>query len=193
MIGALAVYKSRARPYREGEESLLLALSSQLAVAVENARLHERTKDLGEVLEATLDSERRSTRQLRGLYEISASFAESLSLDATLEAVTKTMVQLFDLDAAVIRMPGARGRFWSRRRSTSGSPPCGRPRNACSRSRSPWTRRSRGGSSARAGPSFSSPAWPAAATRTALAEPFLAQGGTRPSSHWRLRVRPWAR
>ena len=109
VIGALAVYKSRARSYREGEESLLLALSSQLAVAVENARLHERTKDLGEVLEATLDSERRSTRQLRGLYEISASFAESLSLDATLAAVTKAMVQLFDLDAAVIRMPGARG------------------------------------------------------------------------------------
>jgi serine phosphatase RsbU (regulator of sigma subunit)/uncharacterized protein YigA (DUF484 family) len=109
VIGALAVYKTRARPYREGEESLLLALSSQLAVAVENARLHERTKELGEVLEATLDSERRSSRQLRGLYEISASFAESLSLDATLAAVTKTMVQLFDLDAAVIRMPGARG------------------------------------------------------------------------------------
>ena len=84
VIGALAVYKSRARPYREGEESLLLALSSQLAVAVENARLHERTKELGEVLEATLDSERRSSRQLRGLYEISASFSESPSLDATI-------------------------------------------------------------------------------------------------------------
>ena len=109
VIGALAVYKTRARPYREGEESLLLALSSQLAVAVENARLHERAKDLGEVLEATLASERRSTRQLRGLYEISASFSESLSLDATIAAVAKTMVQLFDLDAAVIRMPGGRG------------------------------------------------------------------------------------
>jgi serine phosphatase RsbU (regulator of sigma subunit) len=109
VIGALAVYKTRARPYREGEESLLLALSSQLAVAVENARLHERTKKLGEVLEATLDSERRSTRELRALYEISASFSESLSLDATLDAVAKTMVQLFELDAAVIRMPGARG------------------------------------------------------------------------------------
>jgi serine phosphatase RsbU (regulator of sigma subunit) len=109
VIGALAVYKTRARSYREGEESLLLALSSQLAVAVENARLHERAKELGEVLEATLDSERRSTRQLRGLYEISASFAESLSLDGTLAAVAKTMVQLFDLDAAVIRMPDARG------------------------------------------------------------------------------------
>jgi serine phosphatase RsbU (regulator of sigma subunit) len=109
VIGALAVYKTRPRPYREGEESLLLALSSQLAVAVENARLHERAKELGEVLETTLDSERRAARQLRGLYEISASFSESLSLDATLEAVAKTMVQLFGLDAAVIRMPSARG------------------------------------------------------------------------------------
>ena len=109
VIGALAVYKTRARPYREGEESLLIALSSQLAVAVENARLHERAKELGEVLETTLDSERRAARQLRGLYEISASFSESLSLDATLDAVAKTMVQLFGLDAAVIRMPGARG------------------------------------------------------------------------------------
>jgi serine phosphatase RsbU (regulator of sigma subunit)/uncharacterized protein YigA (DUF484 family) len=109
VIGALAVYKTRARPYREGEESLLLALSSQLAVAVENARLHERAKELGEVLESALDSERRSARQLRSLYEISASFSESLSLDATLDAVTKTVVQLFGLDAAVIRMPSARG------------------------------------------------------------------------------------
>ncbi len=109
VIGALAVYKTRARPYREGEESLLLALSSQLAVAVENARLHERAKELGEVLEETLDSERRAAKQLRGLYEISASFSESLSLDATLDAVAKTMVQLFGLDAAAIRMPDARG------------------------------------------------------------------------------------
>jgi serine phosphatase RsbU (regulator of sigma subunit) len=109
VIGALAVYKTRARAYREGEESLLLALSSQLAVAVENARLHERAKELGEVLEMTLDSERRAARQLRGLYEISASFSESLSLDATLDAIAKTMVQLFGLDAAVIRIPGARG------------------------------------------------------------------------------------
>jgi serine phosphatase RsbU (regulator of sigma subunit)/uncharacterized protein YigA (DUF484 family) len=108
-IGALGVYKTRTRPYREGEEGLLLALSSQLAVAVQNARLHERAKELGERLERTLESERRSARQLRGLYEISQSFAESLSLQATLDAVVKSMVELFDVDAAVIRMPDERG------------------------------------------------------------------------------------
>lgn len=109
VIGALAVFKTRPRPYREGEEGLLIALSSQLAVAVQNARLHERTKELGSILERTLESERRSTRQLRGLYEISHSFAESLSLEATLEAVVKTVVGLFPVDAAAIRMPDERG------------------------------------------------------------------------------------
>jgi serine phosphatase RsbU (regulator of sigma subunit) len=108
VIGALGVFKTRPRPYREGEEGLLMALSSQLAVAVQNARLHERAKELGERLERTLEAERRAARQLRGLYEISHSFAESLSLQATLDAVTRSMVELFHVDAAAIRMPDAR-------------------------------------------------------------------------------------
>jgi serine phosphatase RsbU (regulator of sigma subunit) len=109
VIGVLAVFKSRPRAYREGEEGLLIALSSQLAVAVQNARLHERSKNLGEVLERTLLSERQTGRQLRGLYEISRSFSESLSLEAILDAVTKTMVELFEIDAAAIRLPNDRG------------------------------------------------------------------------------------
>jgi serine phosphatase RsbU (regulator of sigma subunit)/uncharacterized protein YigA (DUF484 family) len=104
VIGALGVFKTRPRPYREGEEGLLMALSSQLAVAVQNARLHERAKELGERLERTLEAERRAARQLRGLYEISHSFAESLSLQATLDAVARSMVELFHVDAAAIRM-----------------------------------------------------------------------------------------
>ena len=109
VIGALGVYGRRPRPFGDEEQRLLLALSSQLAVAVQNARLHERTKELGLVLERTLGSERKAARQLRGLFEISNSFARSLSLDATLDAVAKTMVELFDLDAAAIRMPDERG------------------------------------------------------------------------------------
>ncbi|MBW3593878.1 MAG: SpoIIE family protein phosphatase, partial [Actinobacteria bacterium] len=50
-----------------------------------------------------------AARQLRGLWEISHSFARSLSLEATLDAVTKTMVELFGIDAAAIRMPDERG------------------------------------------------------------------------------------
>jgi serine phosphatase RsbU (regulator of sigma subunit) len=114
-IGALAVYRRRPRPYREGEEGLLLAIARQLAVAVQNARLHERTKELSAVLERTLESERLAARQLRGLYAVSQSFAEGLSLDATLDGVARAMVELLDVDAAVIRMPDPRGETLSAR------------------------------------------------------------------------------
>ncbi|MGH3042173.1 MAG: SpoIIE family protein phosphatase, partial [Gaiellaceae bacterium] len=108
VIGALGVFKTRPRPYGEGEESLLLALSGQLAVAVQNARLHERTKELSSILERTLESERRAARQLRGLYAVSQSFAESLSLEATLDAAARAMAELLAADVAVIRMPDPR-------------------------------------------------------------------------------------
>ena len=108
VIGALAVYRPRPRPYRVGEEGMLIALSSQLAVAVQNARLHERTKELGAVLERTLASERRAAHQLRGLFEISHAFTRSLSLEATLEAIARAMVEVFSVDAAAIRMPDER-------------------------------------------------------------------------------------
>ena len=109
VIGALAVFERRPRPYRAGEEELLVALSTQLAVAVQNARLHEQTKELGAVLERALTAERSVARQLRALFEISDAFTRSLSLPETLAAVARTMVELFGLDAAVIRMPDARG------------------------------------------------------------------------------------
>jgi serine phosphatase RsbU (regulator of sigma subunit) len=48
---------------------------------------------------------------VRALYEISRSFAQSLSLEATLEAVTTTIVDVLDVDAALIRMPDER-RDW---------------------------------------------------------------------------------
>lgn len=115
VIGALAVFRTRARPYRDGEEGLLIALSSQLAVAVQNARLHERAKELSTILERTLESERRGARQLRALYAITQSFAESLSYEATLEAIARTMVELLDVDVAVIRMPDARNEWLTTR------------------------------------------------------------------------------
>ena len=93
----------------EGDIALLAALAAQLAVAVQNARLHEQAKQLGETLADVLASERQSTRQLTALYEISRSFAQSLSLDTTLDAVTSTIVEVLNVDAAVIRVPDERG------------------------------------------------------------------------------------
>ncbi len=108
VIGLLAVYTPARRRATENETALLAALAGQLAVAVQNAQLHEQTKLLGEEREAALDAERAASRRLRALYEVSRSFAERLSLDAALDALAQTVVEVLDVDAAVIRMPDAR-------------------------------------------------------------------------------------
>ncbi|HET7806844.1 MAG TPA: SpoIIE family protein phosphatase, partial [Gaiellaceae bacterium] len=109
LIGVLAVYPEAGRALTENEEALLLALAAQLAVAVENARLHEQTKRADDERRLALDAEREASRRLRALYEISRTFSESLSLEQTLEAVTRTIVDTLEVDAASLRMPDARG------------------------------------------------------------------------------------
>jgi serine phosphatase RsbU (regulator of sigma subunit) len=108
IIGLLAAYPDRGRTTNESESALLVALAAQLAVAVQNAQLHERTSELSRQREAALASEREAARRLGALYEVSASFAESLDLETTLDALARTIVQVLDIDAAVIRMPDAR-------------------------------------------------------------------------------------
>jgi serine phosphatase RsbU (regulator of sigma subunit) len=83
-------------------------VAGRLAVAVQNARLHEEATRLGRELEQALSSERAAARSLGALYEISRAFAQSLSLDVTLEAVARTAVEVLEVDAAVLRMPDQR-------------------------------------------------------------------------------------
>ncbi len=109
VTGLLAVYPQRGRLPTESESTLLVALAAQLAVAVQNARLHEQAKTLGAELEHALSAEREAARRLGALYEISRSFAQSLSLQATLDAVATTTAESLGLDAAGIRLPSARG------------------------------------------------------------------------------------
>ncbi|HEU6446253.1 MAG TPA: SpoIIE family protein phosphatase [Gaiellaceae bacterium] len=109
LIGLLVAYLPAARRLSENESALLAALAGQLAVAVQNAGLHEQTARLARDREEALDAERLAARRLEAFYEISRSFSESLSLDETVAAVTRTAVELLGVDAAVLRMPDARG------------------------------------------------------------------------------------
>jgi serine phosphatase RsbU (regulator of sigma subunit) len=109
LIGLLAVYLPRGHSPSENEATLLAALANQLAVAVQNARLHEEVKQHEAELVRARDAETARAKQLSALHEISGSFAESLSLDATLHAVARAAVDLLGVDAAVIRVPDARG------------------------------------------------------------------------------------
>jgi serine phosphatase RsbU (regulator of sigma subunit) len=108
VVGLLAAYPSGRREADEHETALLAALAGQLAVAVQNAQLHEQATRLGEERETALAAERASARRLRALYEVSRSFAQSLSLEETLDALARTVVEVLDVDAAVVRMPDDR-------------------------------------------------------------------------------------
>jgi serine phosphatase RsbU (regulator of sigma subunit) len=107
-IGLLVAYPPAGRVLAGTEIQLLEALAAQLAVAVQNAQLHEQAKQLGDALGDALASERQAAGQIRALYEISRSFAQSLSLETTLDAVTRTIVEVLGVDAAVIRVPDPR-------------------------------------------------------------------------------------
>ena len=104
VVGLLAVYGAT----QEQDATLLPALAGQLAVAVQNAQLHEETTELSRQREAALASERAAARRQRALYEISRTFAEGLSLDDMLDALAKTVVEVLDLDAAMLAMPDGR-------------------------------------------------------------------------------------
>jgi serine phosphatase RsbU (regulator of sigma subunit) len=108
VVGLLAAYPAGPPAAGEHETALLAALAGQLAVAVQNAQLHEQATRLGEEREAALAAERAAARRIRALYEVSRSFAQSLRLDDTLDALARTVVEVLDLDAAVVRMPDER-------------------------------------------------------------------------------------
>jgi serine phosphatase RsbU (regulator of sigma subunit) len=109
LIGLLAAYLERGRTLTENEESLLLALAAQLAVAVQNASLHEKVeRESGEAKRAR-DEAVAVSRRLQALYDISRSFTESLSVSRTLQAIVDSVVDALDVDAAVLRTPDERG------------------------------------------------------------------------------------
>jgi serine phosphatase RsbU (regulator of sigma subunit) len=108
-IGVLAVYPRRWRPLSENERALLTGLAGQLAVAVQNARLHERVTILYNDLKDALASEQEKSKRLHAQHEISRTFAQSLSLETTLDVLASSIVDLLGVDAAVIRMPDERG------------------------------------------------------------------------------------
>ena len=108
-IGVLAVYPRERRPLSQNERSLLTALAGQLAVVVQNARLHERVIKLYDDLKQAHASEQEKSNRLKAQHEISRTFAQSLSLETTLDALASSIVELLGVDAAVIRMPDERG------------------------------------------------------------------------------------
>jgi GAF domain-containing protein len=108
VTGLLAAFPPRGRVPTESEATLLVSLASQLAVAVQNARLHEDVKASAAKEREARAAEQEVARRLEALYAISSSFAESMSLEETLDRMALTVVGALDVDAAVIQLPDER-------------------------------------------------------------------------------------
>jgi serine phosphatase RsbU (regulator of sigma subunit) len=120
VIGLLAVYPPMGRGLTDDQSALLAALAAQIAVAVQNAGLHEDLKKQEAEQTRAREAETVAARRLSALYEISRSFAHSLSLDETLDAIASTVVELLEVDVAVIRVPDERGDLLTQRVHVAG-------------------------------------------------------------------------
>src|SRR5919198_1714013 len=105
----LAVYPQRGRTITHDELALVTALAAQLAVVVQNARLHEQAMRRESERREALEAEQEVSRRLGSLYQISRTFAHSPPLETTLEALVRTFAELLGLDAVGVRMPDERG------------------------------------------------------------------------------------
>jgi serine phosphatase RsbU (regulator of sigma subunit) len=120
VIGLLAVYPQKGNALTDDQSTLLAALAAQIAVAVQNARLHEDLKRQEAEQKRARAAEGVAARRLSALYEISRSFAHSLSLEETLDAIASTVIELLEVDVAVIRVPDERGDLLTQRVHVAG-------------------------------------------------------------------------
>jgi signal transduction histidine kinase/putative methionine-R-sulfoxide reductase with GAF domain len=87
LVGVLQVLNKHEGPFTHADEELLLALASQAAIAIENARLyHSLVQQNQELSRARRDLERR-TRELNTLYEVEKEMSAALDLDDLLSRI----------------------------------------------------------------------------------------------------------
>jgi signal transduction histidine kinase len=87
LVGVLQVLNKVDGPITHADEELLMALASQAAVAIENARLyHSLVSQNQELQRARRDLERR-TRELNALYEVEKELSAALDLDDLLSRI----------------------------------------------------------------------------------------------------------
>jgi serine phosphatase RsbU (regulator of sigma subunit) len=92
-----------------GRAGMLSSFGRQIGAALLNARAFERERVMRDRTQRLLESERESARQVRALHEVSRAFANSLSFEETLDAVSEAMAERLDVDAVWIRTLDDRG------------------------------------------------------------------------------------
>jgi signal transduction histidine kinase/putative methionine-R-sulfoxide reductase with GAF domain len=113
LVGVLQVLNKSDGPFTQPDEELLLALSSQAAIAIENARLyHSLVQQNQELQRARRDLERRS-RELNALYEVEKELSAALDLDDLLSRILAQAITVLGGGAGSIALvePNSELRF----------------------------------------------------------------------------------
>jgi signal transduction histidine kinase/putative methionine-R-sulfoxide reductase with GAF domain len=109
LVGVLQVLNKSDGPFTQPDEELLMALASQAAIAIENARLyHSLVSQNQELQRARRDLERR-TRELNALYEVEKELTRALDLDDLLSRILAQAITVLGGGAGSIALVEANG------------------------------------------------------------------------------------
>ena len=104
MVGVVQVLNKHDGPFTHADEELLVALASQAAIAIENARLyHSLVEQNQELSRARRDLERR-TRELNALYEVEKELSAALDLDDLLSRILAQAINVLGGGAGSIAL-----------------------------------------------------------------------------------------
>jgi signal transduction histidine kinase/putative methionine-R-sulfoxide reductase with GAF domain len=104
LVGVLQVLNKQDGPFTQADEELLVALASQAAIAIENARLyHSVLQHNQELTRARRDLERR-TRELNALYEVEKEQSAALDLDDLLSRILAQAINVLGGGAGSIAL-----------------------------------------------------------------------------------------
>ncbi|HEU0033710.1 MAG TPA: GAF domain-containing protein [Kofleriaceae bacterium] len=104
LVGVLQVLNKSDGPFTQPDEELLMALASQAAIAIENARLyHSLVSQNQELQRARRDLERR-TRELNALYEVEKELSHALDLDDLLSRILAQAITVLSGGAGSIAL-----------------------------------------------------------------------------------------
>ncbi len=87
MVGVLQVLNKSNGPFTRSDEELMLALSAQAAIAIENARLYHSLVAQNQELSLARRHLERRTRELNALYEVEKELSAALDLDDLLSRI----------------------------------------------------------------------------------------------------------
>ncbi|HMG23904.1 MAG TPA: GAF domain-containing protein, partial [Kofleriaceae bacterium] len=109
LVGVVQVLNKQDGPFTHADEELLVALASQAAIAIENARLyHSVVEHNQELSRARRDLERR-TRELNALYEVEKELSAALDLDDLLSRILAQAIAVLGGGAGSIALVDADG------------------------------------------------------------------------------------